>query len=602
MIVTKSQTKGNHCSPKELDEVFSEIKNGKFKSETSELRSLTKQINSTTDKEVIEHLGSRKEEVKRGLDAIIFSGEFTERNKKSCKVSTGLMVLDFDHINVEYVKQELKQKEYIHACWTSPSGDGVKALAKLKNPTTDDDKFKQQYYGVYADLIHLGLDTSGKDISRLCYQSYDPNIYVNEDSIGFEAKEIDVMRRPLEMIKNAQDGEKHINLVKASHWAGGLVKEGLISPKDAAKKLFEEISNKNITDPEAARKTITDGLKEGSGKKLPNDLIPKPEIRQETILDKYPALSFISNPMLNKEMQIKYKNGEIETANPLGYKQLDNHFRFKEGKFNIIMGHANVGKSHVMWYLMALSNVIHGWKWLIYSQENGAWTIQKQLIEFFTGRTTEQLTDFEIDMVTEHWIKDNFDIIEMEEDVSYRDLLKLADEAKKMKDYKGFLVDPYNSLIVDYSGEDKRVSSHEYHYKAASEFKRWSKNNGITIFLNCHAVSSGVRKTHQGGDYAGHPSPPMSTEIEGGSKFVNKADDFIVIHRYQKKMGEENITHWHQEKVKEQWSGGKPTASEFPVKLAWEDQGGFLGFYGTFNECPMQEKYYEWKNGLQKEL
>jgi hypothetical protein len=67
-------------------------------------------------------------------------------------------------------------------------------------------------------------------------------------------------------------------------------------------------------------------------------------------------------------------------------------------------------------------------------------------------------------------------------------------------------------------------------------------------------------------------------------------------------MGEENVTHWHQEKVKEQWSGGKPTASEFPVKLTWEDQGGFLGFYGTYNECPIQEKYYDWKQGLQKEL
>ncbi len=603
MKVTRNWTKQpKNCEVTDLDSVFDEIRTGKFKKETEYLRDYTKQMNATTDKEVLKHFESSKTEIKTKLDAVIFAGEFTERNKNGCKQASGLMVLDFDHINVDYVKQELQQREYIHACWTSPSGDGVKALAKIKNPTTNDDKFKQQYYGVYADLIHLGLDTSGKDISRLCYQSYDPDLYVNESSVGFEAKEVDVMRRPLDMVKNAVNGEKHTNLVKASHWTGGLVKEGLINAQEAAKKLFDEICKKDISDPDQARKTITDGMKEGSGKKLPNDLIPKPQEREETILDKYPALSFISNPSLNKEMQLKFKNGEIETANPLGYSQLDNHFRFKEGKFNIMMGHANVGKSHVMWYLMALSNVVHGWKWLIYSQENGAWTIQKQLIEFFAGRTTDQLTEFEIDLITEKWIKGNFDIIEMEEDVSYRDLLKLADEAKKMKDYKGFLIDPYNSLVVDYSGEDKRVSSHEYHYKAASEFKRWSKNNGITIFLNCHAVSSGVRKTHQGGDYAGQPSPPMSTEIEGGSKFVNKADDFIVIHRYQKKMGEENVTHWHQEKVKEQWSGGKPTASNFPVKLTWEDQGGFLGFHGSYNECPMQEKYYEWKAGLQKEL
>jgi len=585
------------CRIVDIEDVFTEIREGKFVDDVNDIRSWTKVLATTDDKEVKESLENSKKEKKDALDGIVFSGEFSYRNKTGIEESNGLMVLDFDHVNVDYVKSELKQKDYIYACWTSPSGDGVKALLKMDKPTKDADEYRKAYHSVYADLIHLGADTSGKDISRLCYQSYDPDIYVNNDSVPYKAKEIDVMRRPLEFIKNCPEGEKHHHLVKASHWAGGLVKEGLITAQDAGIKLYEEICKKDINDHDGAKKTIMDGLREGSNKKLPDNLIPKAQEKEDTVLDRYPALSFISNPDANRIMQVKFKNGEIETAEPLGYTKLDNHFRFKEGKFNIIMGHANVGKSHVMWYLMALSNVIHGWKWLIYSQENGAWTIQKQLIEFYSGKKTEDMDLNEIDLITDKWIKGNFDIIEMEEDVSYKELLMLADEAKKVKDYKGFLVDPYNALMVDYSGEDKRVSSHEYHYKAASEFKRWSKNNGITIFLNCHAVSSGVRKSHQGGEYAGHPSPPMATEIEGGSKFVNKADDFIVIHRYQKKIGEENVTHWHQEKVKEQWSGGKPTASEFPVKLEWKENNGYLGFYDEYGNCPMKQAYYNFRQG-----
>ena len=36
---------------------------------------------------------------------------------------------------------------------------------------------------------------------------------------------------------------------------------------------------------------------------------------------------------------------------------LDNNLRFKEGKLNMILGHANVGKTYwVLWYLTALAN------------------------------------------------------------------------------------------------------------------------------------------------------------------------------------------------------------------------------------------------------
>ena len=84
--------------------------------------------------------------------------------------------------------------------------------------------------------------------------------------------------------------------------------------------------------------------------------------------------------------------------------------------------------------------------------------------------------------------------------------------------------------------------------------------------------------------------------------FDNKADDFIVVHRYVQMQGREFITEIHVKKVKETWSGGRPTPLGIPVELTLSRQNGFGSFYDSYGNSPLQEKYIDWKNGLQKEL
>ena len=49
---------------------------------------------------------------------------------------------------------------------------------------------------------------------------------------------------------------------------------------------------------------------------------------------------------------------------------LDVNLRFKRASFNIVLGHANVGKTYwVLWYLLCLAKK-HNLKHLIYSAEN----------------------------------------------------------------------------------------------------------------------------------------------------------------------------------------------------------------------------------------
>ena len=75
----------------------------------------------------------------------------------------------------------------------------------------------------------------------------------------------------------------------------------------------------------------------------------------------------------------------------------------------------------------------------------------------------------------------------------------------------------------------------------------------------------------------GHPIPPMASDIEGGGKFVNRADEMICIHRYTQHETEWVFSHLHVRKVKDMESGGRPTPLENPIRL--QSMKGNVGYY-----------------------
>jgi hypothetical protein len=76
--------------------------------------------------------------------------------------------------------------------------------------------------------------------------------------------------------------------------------------------------------------------------------------------------------------------------------------------------------------------------------------------------------------------------------------------------------------------------------------------------------------------FAGHPLPPMASDVEGGGKFVNRADDFIVIHRLTLHPQLYTTTMIHVRKVKEIETGGRPTSIDKPIEIvALENAVGF---------------------------
>lgn len=126
-----------------------------------------------------------QDRLKLQLPVVAFNGTFTKRGIKGLKEPSGLMVLDFDTFTdleeSALFKSTLKDDQHIFAAWFSPR-KGVKALYRIKT-VEDDAEFKQIYEAV-AD-IYTNLDQSGKDISRLCFESYDPDVYINLNAVEF---------------------------------------------------------------------------------------------------------------------------------------------------------------------------------------------------------------------------------------------------------------------------------------------------------------------------------------------------------------------------------------------------------------------------------
>lgn len=132
----------------------------------------------------------RADQLKKELLAFTPSATFKDGRKKELLTAySGCVHLDFDKLTPEELQQafDLTVKiPFTYACFTSPSGDGLKIFIKVN---TDHDTHEQAYKQVqayYEKEIGIEADPKCKDITRLCFVSNDPNAFLNESASTFE--------------------------------------------------------------------------------------------------------------------------------------------------------------------------------------------------------------------------------------------------------------------------------------------------------------------------------------------------------------------------------------------------------------------------------
>lgn len=164
----------------EIEKVLEAIKNPKQK--TVEIVDTARKLKQKDEKQYANF--------KKSVPVVTYGGSFHERRKSSLIKPSGFIYFDVDPkqqqetIDVE----KIKDKPYVHAIWNSIGGEGYAGLIK-----TSDDIDSYKYSKIYKQVQQL-LRTEGiildnvSDISRSNFISYDPDIYINPESIVYIPK------------------------------------------------------------------------------------------------------------------------------------------------------------------------------------------------------------------------------------------------------------------------------------------------------------------------------------------------------------------------------------------------------------------------------
>lgn len=153
---------------------------------------ILQRIKNGDNKELINQIRKQKDkaqrnDLKKNLPAICFSGIFKKRNSDSIEKHSGFICLDFD--GYEKQKELLQDKErfckdsYVYSCFISPSGNGLKVIVRIP-PDIDNHVY---YFRALEEYFNSNyFDKNCKDISRVCYESYDPLIHINDKATTWD--------------------------------------------------------------------------------------------------------------------------------------------------------------------------------------------------------------------------------------------------------------------------------------------------------------------------------------------------------------------------------------------------------------------------------
>lgn len=169
---------------KPLVDIIKSIKDGAYKEQVEPLRSaLQAGQQDLYDKH------------KKALPAFTPSGIFANGRTLDCLVAySNYLVLDIDHIETEQVALLRGQSAEIPctiAAFASPSNEGLKIIVGIDTDEEHHAKAYQQVSEFYSQQLNTQFDPKNKDITRLCFVSYDTAAYFNSDYENFKVKLVD---------------------------------------------------------------------------------------------------------------------------------------------------------------------------------------------------------------------------------------------------------------------------------------------------------------------------------------------------------------------------------------------------------------------------
>lgn len=533
------------------------IKNGRSKVKVEELR-------NTIDKE-------RQEALKKQLPSVCFSGVFEKRDEKFMTSHSGFLVLDFDNLNdVGETAAQISSKDFIYAIWLSPRGNGLKALVKIA-----DGKKHREHFAAIREIFP-DIDKSGSDPSRVCFESYDPNLIINENAKVFtkfltvtKQKETEVLNdekevftRLLKWIANKGDafrtGERNSFIFKLS---SACCRFGI--NEDSAEYLINsEYPTSNDFTLKELNRTITSAYKRGEfgTARFENEILvdkrslKEVKIENEPFDPNAPAKDVVYGEYVKAQAIEIFTNG-YKSVQGIGVDELDKHYKEKKGELTCLTGIGNYGKSTYYKWRVLMRILLYNEKFATFAPEdNPPEEYYHDFVEMLLGAECTPNNPYkptieEYSNAYDYITKRLFYIYPKELTPTPEYIKERFLELIIKEKVSGVCIDPFNQLIHDYGKSGGR--SDKYLETVLGDFARFAQSNEVyfTIIAHPHKLTKQAN-----GNY---PCPDVF-DISDGAMWNNKMDNILVYHRPMQQTDPTDPTcEVHSKKIRRQKTVGK---------------------------------------------
>lgn len=553
-----------------VDEALDRIATGKSLKQVEEIR-------GTIDKE-------KASKLKANLPSVCFSGKFTgDRKDDTIIAHSGFIVLDFDAVEDLREKQiEIISNKYVYACWVSPSGNGLKALIKIANG-----KKHREHFQALQDIFPE-IDKSGINPSRVCYESYDPEIYINKESEVFKTikkveqqtirqqidqDEYSVFKKLVTWLSNRNDafvtGERNNFIFKLAcacckFGIHEMSTQNLISSEFLAGSEFSKTeANRAIR---SAYKTNMDRYATASfDKEILVDKITKKEIEvDEALFDEGIRPQDVIYGIDVKDKALNLYDSGYERVMGINVIDIDDRFKSKRGELTVLTGIGNYGKSSFKKWYQVFRVLLYGEKYGSFCPEdNPPEEYYHDLVEILLGcdctpnnpdRPARDVYEQAYDFVCKHF----FYVYPKTAEPTPKYVKEVFLELIVKEHIDGCDIDPFNQMSNNYSGFAGRDKYLEW---VLTDFARFAILNNVYFWIICHPT-----KLPKQGD-GNYPCPDVF-DLADGSMWNNKADNILVYHRPFAQSEPQNPTcEFHGKKIRRQKTVGKKGSSLFEMRF-----------------------------------
>ena len=536
-----------------VEDALKRIKEGKSANQVSAIRN--------------EQSESRKQNLKKNLPCVCFSGTFSKREDSGLIEHSGLICLDFDDVeDLSDSVSQFRKWEYTYAVWVSPSGNGIKVLVRIANR----DKHREHFNSLKKRMPEI--DPSGVNISRVCYESHDPDLFYNPKAkiwtecidieylpTGVNTETDKIYRNLVRWAENSKGGFRSGNRnMFVFLLAGALCRAG-VGSEDAERLIIQDYQQKGFDSKEISQ-TIRSAFRANKAKAntLTFTTNEKHEIQYElnpdVILEGVkPDDVIYGTDVIDGAIAIfesGYKAAETTHVIPL-----DEFFKWKRGELTLLSGIGNMGKTAYLHYLCLVKSYYTGCKWAIFSPEHyPAEEFYHDLTETLLGRAAHggawDKPSRDAYLRAYEFVSSHFFYIYPETISPTPEYIKTKFMELILKEKTdGVIIDPFNQLTNDYNAFSGRTD--KYLETFLSDIKRFAQKNNVFCVIVNHPHKL---KKQEDGNY---PCPDVY-DLADGAMWNNKCDNILIYHRpYAATAPENTECEHHSKKIKRQKMIGK---------------------------------------------